>query len=250
VPGWRRTPVFPLDRARLASAAGVLRLLDVRCIVLPDDWEPFVTSLGFERAGTLLDGRVASVRAGASAFLPASVVTVARDEDALAARPGAGLRPERRKRSSSLRSRFAASGGQVVRVERPAPGQLRVDATVPNGGYLVVSESWYPGWRALVDGVPAAVEARRLRHDRCAAAAGCRTVELWYAPRGFGAARWATLAGLTLLGPHRARRAALPEMGMSGRRFALWSAAIVLVAAVLRFWGPLARAAALDGASR
>jgi hypothetical protein len=43
--------------------------------------------------------------------------------------------------------------------ERPRPGEVRVSAMGP--GLLVLTDSWYPGWRATVDGV----EAEILRAD-------------------------------------------------------------------------------------
>jgi hypothetical protein len=47
-------------------------------------------------------------------------------------------------------------GGRVEVLER-APGSYRLLADSPDGGYLVLAESWYPGWTATIDGVPADV---------------------------------------------------------------------------------------------
>jgi hypothetical protein len=48
---------------------------------------------------------------------------------------------------------FASLGtDSVARVEVAAPGHLRIRATAPSPGLLVVSEPAYPGWRATVDG--------------------------------------------------------------------------------------------------
>jgi hypothetical protein len=190
--------VFPLDRTRLAQAAGVLRLLDVECIVLPPDWEPLTASLGFERANVLGDGSIVSVRGGDAAFLPPSVVAVSRDEDALAAVLAPGFDPSEQAVVVGANAP-AAAGGRVDQVERPAPGALRVATTAPEGGYLVVSETWYPGWRARVDGAPAAVERADYAMLGVRLPPGTQVIDLWYAPRGFAAARWATLAGALLL---------------------------------------------------
>ena len=47
----------------------------------------------------------------------------------------------------------AGAGGPVAaRVRRPAPDRLRVDVPAGRGGWLVVSESYWPFWRATVDG--------------------------------------------------------------------------------------------------
>jgi hypothetical protein len=191
--------VFQLDRARLARARGVLRLLDVECVVLPADWAPVVTALGFERAGPLTGRRVAFVRRGAAAFLPAAVVPVANDDEALAAVLAPTFDPDDRAIMIGSGAPPVAGGGGIVRVERPAPGRVTVETTVPAGGYLVVSETWYPGWRARVDGAPARVERADYAFIGVPLPPGARRVDLWYEPRGFAAARWATVAGLILL---------------------------------------------------
>jgi uncharacterized membrane protein YfhO len=69
----------------------------------------------------------------------------------------------------------------------------------PNGGYLVVSETWYPGWRARIDGAEAGVERADYAMIGVSLPPGAQLIELWYAPRGFAAARWASGAGALLL---------------------------------------------------
>ncbi len=41
-------------------------------------------------------------------------------------------------------------GANSVRLARPAPNRLRIDVQSTNGGLLVVSENWMPGWRATL----------------------------------------------------------------------------------------------------
>jgi len=54
--------------------------------------------------------------------------------------------------------RYAAPGSAPpatpARAEAPSPTRFSVDVELPRPGILVVSESWYPGWRAWVDGEP------------------------------------------------------------------------------------------------
>src|SRR5205814_3366635 len=44
-----------------------------------------------------------------------------------------------------------------VRLTRYTPNRLELQAANPNPGWLVLSEVWYPGWTATLDGRPADV---------------------------------------------------------------------------------------------
>ncbi|MEW6273373.1 MAG: YfhO family protein [Thermodesulfobacteriota bacterium] len=50
----------------------------------------------------------------------------------------------------------------TVEIASRAPGEYVLDADSPGGGYLVLAESWYPGWHATVDGT--AVPVLRANH--------------------------------------------------------------------------------------
>jgi hypothetical protein len=45
----------------------------------------------------------------------------------------------------------------VILLETYGPNEIRLRVDAPADAYLVLSEVWYPGWRATVDGVPAQV---------------------------------------------------------------------------------------------
>jgi hypothetical protein len=98
--------------------------------------------------------------------------------------------------------------GAVTWVER-TPNRLALDVTTTGAALLVLSENWFPAWRATVDGVPAPV----LRADHSLRAvpveAGAHRVELRYASPllraslvGSGLAT-IVLAGCVLLGVRR-----------------------------------------------
>ncbi len=44
-----------------------------------------------------------------------------------------------------------------ARIDSYAPGQVRISAEAPEGGWLVLSDLYYPGWEAFIDGVPATI---------------------------------------------------------------------------------------------
>lgn len=194
--------VFPLDRERVAAAGPLLALLDVRCMVLPADWAPVAERIGYASAGTLPDGRIVRVRDGHAAVLVRTVEAVPDDDAAFARVTAAGFDPAR----SAIVVGPAGPAepppggpGRVEAVARPTPGRLAIRVDVPAGGYLVVPETWYPGWRATVDGVRVPVERADYAFLGLPLPAGAREVSLRYEPRGFGMAAWATLAGVATL---------------------------------------------------
>ncbi|MFQ6047490.1 MAG: hypothetical protein ACE5PT_14220, partial [Gemmatimonadales bacterium] len=65
-------------------------------------------------------------------------------------------------------------------VEHWEPGRMRVslDPPAPQDGYLVVSENWYPDWRATVDGVPVETLRGNVSLITVPVAAGSSSVEL------------------------------------------------------------------------
>ncbi|HLF15253.1 MAG TPA: YfhO family protein, partial [Bacteroidota bacterium] len=75
--------------------------------------------------------------------------------------------------------------------------QIRMTAVTEADGYLVLSEVWYPGWKAYVDGVETPV----LRADWCLRAlpitAGRHAVTMEFSPSGFRTGAW--VSSLTLV---------------------------------------------------
>ena len=63
-----------------------------------------------------------------------------------------------------------------------APGHLAVDLDAPTDGLLVLSEVWYPGWQATVDGSPAPVLRAHLTLMAVPVMTGPRHVELRFDP--------------------------------------------------------------------
>lgn len=64
--------------------------------------------------------------------------------------------------------------------EHWAPGRMRIrlEPAAPQAAYLVVSENWYPGWRAAVDGDPAPVVRGNVSLITVPVPAGAQVVEL------------------------------------------------------------------------
>jgi hypothetical protein len=79
-----------------------------------------------------------------------------------------------------------------------APGRISIalDAPAPAGSALVVSENFYPGWQATVDGQPAKAERAMLSLMAVALPAGARQVELTFDSAPYHTGRSVTLVAV------------------------------------------------------
>lgn len=93
-----------------------------------------------------------------------------------------------------------ASLALTTHTETYEPGHivLTLSAPAPKGSALVVSENYYPGWRASVDGKPAVVERANLVLIGVPLPEGARRVELTFASDSYARGKTITLAALVL----------------------------------------------------
>lgn len=99
----------------------------------------------------------------------------------------------------------APSGADKVTVTHYFPEQIVLEVSAAQEGYLVLSDAYYPGWRAWVDGLEAAIRRADLLFRAVRVPAGTHHVVLSYEPWSLrvGAAvslLTALAAGLTLIG--------------------------------------------------
>jgi hypothetical protein len=89
-----------------------------------------------------------------------------------------------------------------ARTTRFDPGAIDVelDGPAPAGSALVVSENYYPGWTALVDGKNAIIGRADMTLIGVELPAGARKVELRFASAPFEAGKKVTIAALLLAG--------------------------------------------------
>jgi hypothetical protein len=102
---------------------------------------------------------------------------------------------ERRRPLPLVRWRERERGGGIEVLER-SPGHWLVAWESPRPATLVVAETWDPGWRAALDGEPAAVEAVGGVLLGVSVPAGSGHLSLAYRPQGIGWGAALTLAGL------------------------------------------------------
>ena len=86
----------------------------------------------------------------------------------------------------------------VVAIEQYRHDRLRIRVVAPEPGYLVLSNLWYPGWRASVGDTPTDILPANYALQAVPVAAGEHTVTLRYLPWSFYGPLLLTLGGLVL----------------------------------------------------
>ena len=90
-----------------------------------------------------------------------------------------------------------ATEGATAQVIESAPKRFVIQADLPAPGLLILSEIYYPGWKATVDGQPAPLLRTDVVLRGVPLAAGSHRVEIHYAPSSFRLG--AAISALTLL---------------------------------------------------
>ena len=197
-------------------ALRVLGLLGVRDLLQQTSDRPLSLPLAY-------DGREARIYANPHVQPRTWVVdrqrTVRGEDAALGAVTGAGFDP----RAAAVVERpvagIASGGGGAgaaagsARLARYDPERVTVEASARDRSLVVLSDVWFPGWKATVDGRAAPVERVDYLLRGVAVPAGRHTVELRYAPASFRAG-WIVsaltalgLLGWVLVARRRSRRA-------------------------------------------
>jgi hypothetical protein len=106
---------------------------------------------------------------------------------------------------------------QAATLEGRSVSSLRFTIDAPADGYVVVNETWFPGWHATIDGEPAPVLRGNVIMRAVPVSAGKHVVEMRFRPGyvlyplalAFGA--WLATLGWALRALRRARREAPPR---------------------------------------
>jgi hypothetical protein len=104
--------------------------------------------------------------------------------------------------------------GSSARIVAERGDELVIRANAPEGGFLVVADTFYPGWTAQVDGAPARIERANLSVRAVALPRGEHEVRFQYRPtalrRGavISALAWLVIALVAAVALVRSRRAA------------------------------------------
>lgn len=149
------------------------------------------------------------------AFIVAEARTATDHAAALAAIHAPDFDPARMAVLETADTRAAAVGGlpSAVAIVGYGPNEILLEVTAPGGGVLVLSEVYYPGWRAWVDDRETSVLRANYLFRAVELPAGARRVRLLYDPLSFQAgvglfAATALALGATVWWQWRSRRGA------------------------------------------
>ena len=220
-----------MGRLSLDPTPARLRLLGMMSVrFIAAGKPPLPLRMGLEKAGWT---KVFTPRAGnlavyenpaplARAYVATEAWPVAAAEDAFIALTAPGFDPGKvviLESNQSPPPPPGAGNNQAVvpaRIVSYAPTRVVVAADTTNPGYLVLTDTFYPGWYATVDGNPAAMYRANNLFRAVAIPAGAHTVIFAYAPLSFelgSGITLITLSGIVVGGAITRRRR--PRGGMS-----------------------------------
>ena len=88
---------------------------------------------------------------------------------------------------------------QAATFTRYDDARLELDVTAPTAGYLVLMDSFYPGWHARVDGRQTPIVPANFTGRAVAVPAGTHRVEMWFEPQSVRVGIFVSLLALGLL---------------------------------------------------
>jgi hypothetical protein len=80
-----------------------------------------------------------------------------------------------------------------IDLEEVTPNRLRLQVQAPSAGYVVLTDTFYPGWNATVDSQPQPIRQANLSFRAVAVEAGFHTIEFQYSPQTFTFGLWTSL---------------------------------------------------------
>jgi hypothetical protein len=97
-------------------------------------------------------------------------------------------------------ARQSTRPGQAVEPSLQRADRWQAHVSLPEPGYLLQREAWYPGWRARVDGVDAPVLRADLLFRAIPLSAGEHDVEVYFESASFGRGVLVSIVVLAVIG--------------------------------------------------
>jgi hypothetical protein len=115
-------------------------------------------------------------------FNPATSVVLVKEGSPIGASSHAGQAAQA---SWARTTDVAAGSAPVVELLLYEPEHILAAISTPSEGWLVLSDAWYPGWEATVDGVDASIERADVLFRAVAVPAGRHRIEWVYRPASY-----------------------------------------------------------------
>ncbi len=101
--------------------------------------------------------------------------------------------------NTELLDSSAAKGTDSVNITADQETKINIDVVSANSSYLVLTDSYYPGWHATVDGKETKILKANYAFKAIAISPGNHKVEFYFQPKSYYVGRIITLAALTSL---------------------------------------------------
>lgn len=143
------------------------------------------------------------------AFCVTTARRVADDEEALAVMQQPGFDPARE--VVLVETSEARIEEQEAGVDQPVsrsachliiyePERVVVETDLPHAAYLVLTDAYYPGWTAMIDGEPVTIERADVAFRAVRVPAGAQRVEFRFEPQSFSIGAAISIGALLMLG--------------------------------------------------
>jgi hypothetical protein len=92
-----------------------------------------------------------------------------------------------------------SSNTPAISLQESGPNKLDISVQALNDGWIVLSDVWYPGWRAWVDGQPVRIYHANYLFRAVYVGAGEHVIEFRYQPISFWLGACISIVGICLL---------------------------------------------------
>ena len=90
-------------------------------------------------------------------------------------------------------------GGDTVAISEDANNAISIMASSPDSSYLILTDTYYPGWKATIDGNPTQVLRCNYAMRAVLLPPGQHKIEMHFGPVSFRTGMWTSLATLFIL---------------------------------------------------
>jgi hypothetical protein len=132
--------------------------------------------------------------------LVAFSASVAADDAAVARMRDPQFDPNREILLASGETLSSNAAPMTVQAQSSSATSWRAHVSMPQAGYLLQREAWYPGWKAKVDGVETEIVRADVLYRAVPLSQGGHDVEVYFESASFSRGALFSLAGLVITG--------------------------------------------------